>query len=113
MDKYGSRINFLTVYIMEAHATDTWPMGFEIEYKQTNTLEERAKVARDFIANEKYPYTLRIDEAPSNSFNELFAAWPLRFYVVDNGFMSYIHEPEGEFVLVERLTEYLESRFEH
>lgn len=35
MEKFGSRISFLTVYIMEAHAADTWPMGFEVCYPQT------------------------------------------------------------------------------
>lgn len=98
---------------MEAHAEDTWPLGSDVRYNQTHTLEDRSKVARDFIDQNNYHYTLRIDEAPSNAFNELFAAWPLRFYVIDNGKMTYIHEPEGEYVYIERLVEHLRERFNH
>jgi len=92
---------------MEAHAEDTWPLGCDVRYNQTHTTEERCKVARDFIEQNDYPFTLRIDEAPSNTFNEVFAAWPLRFYVLDNGRILYIHEPEGDSVFVSTLMKYL------
>jgi len=112
---FGPKINFLTVYIMEAHASDTWPMGFEIELPQTHTCEQRSKVARDFVRDNDYEFTIRIDEAPANKFNELFAAWPLRFFVIEKiqgkPTMTYIHEPEGDLVLVIRLHEFLERRF--
>jgi len=98
---------------MEAHAEDTWPLGSDVRYNQTHTIEERAKVAKDFIVQNNYPYTIRIDEAPSNTFNKTFATWPLRFYVIDNGKMCYIHEPEGEYVFVTRLTEFLHTYFNH
>jgi hypothetical protein len=49
MRKFGAHINFLTVYILEAHADDTWPIGSDVVYKQTHTTEERSCVARDFI----------------------------------------------------------------
>src|SRR5690606_901561 len=32
---------------------------------------------------------------PKNAFNELFAAWPLRFYVLDGDRVSFIGEPYG------------------
>jgi len=99
---------------MEAHASDTWPMGFEVEIPQTHTCEQRCKAANDFIKNNSYEFPTRIDEAPANAFNEFFAAWPLRFYVievVDNKpTMTYIHEPEGDAVLLNRLHEFLERR---
>jgi len=100
---------------MEAHASDTWPMGFEVEIPQTHTCEQRCKAANDFMKNSDYEFTTRIDEAPANEFNKLFAAWPLRFYVIEkiNGkaLMTYIHEPEGDLVLVRRLYEFLDRRF--
>jgi len=100
---------------MEAHAADTWPMGFEVELPQTHTCEQRCKVARGFISDNNYEFTIRIDEAPANAFNNFFAAWPLRFYVIekinDKPTMTYIHEPEGDLVIVRRLHEFLERRF--
>jgi len=99
---------------MEAHASDTWPMGFEVEIPQTHTSEQRCTAAKDFIVNNSYDFTTLIDEAPANEFNKFFAAWPLRFYVIEmiksKPTMTYIHEPEGDLVLVQRLHEFLEVR---
>jgi len=93
---------------MEAHASDTWPMGFEVEYKQTHTNDERSTVARDFIKDNKYEYPIRIDPAPLNLFNTAFAAWPLRFYVItSDSVINWIAEPFGDLMLVSSLTEYL------
>lgn len=81
--RFFSRINFLTVYILEAHASDTWPMGFDVEYAQTHSLEERMIPCNDFMFREGYEFPIRID-APPDPFNALFNAWPLRFYVLDS-----------------------------
>lgn len=105
-------VDFLTIYILEAHAEDTWPMGFNIQYYQTFTLEARAKVARDFISQNSYELPLRIDEAPSNKFNSVFAAWPLRYYLLSpTGQLLYIHEPEGPCVFIKTLHRWLENYF--
>jgi len=100
---------------MEAHAADTWPMGFEIEIPQTHTCERRCEVARQFVHENDYEFPIVIDEAPANKFNAFFAAWPLRFYVIEKidekPTMTYIHEPEGDSVRVRRLHEFLERRF--
>jgi len=106
-------MTFLTVYIMEAHAEDTWPLGLEQSYNQTYTLAARAQVARDFISQNNYHYTLRLDEAPSNTFNTVFAAWPLRFFVIEpDGRLAYIHEPEGAVVSVKSFQKWLALYFE-
>jgi len=97
---------------MEAHAQDTWPLGLSHNYNQTHTLEQRAAVARDFIEHNNYSFPLRLDEAPSNAFNSVFAAWPLRFFVIEpDGRMAYIHEPEGALVLVKTFENWLDRYF--
>jgi len=89
-------------------------MGFEVEIPQTHTCEQRCTAAKDFIVNNSYDFTTLIDEAPANEFNKFFAAWPLRFFVIEmvksKPTMTYIHEPEGDLVLVQRLHEFLEAR---
>lgn len=105
--RFGSQINFLTVYILEAHATDTWPIGSDIQYKQTHSLEERMVPCNAFITKEEYDFPVRID-APPDAFNTLFAAWPLRFYVLDSdATMLYIGEPDGSYIFVDSLTDWL------
>jgi len=113
MERFGSRITFLTIYILEAHAIDTWPMGFEQNYKQTTSLQERASVCSDFVKDNSYPYSVRIDAPPEDAFNTLFAAWPLRFYVIDkNSQLTYICEPFGDIIAVSALDNYLEWYFQ-
>lgn len=110
VEKYGSRISFLTVYIMEAHAADTWPMGFEVCYPQTTSTSERCAVARDFIKDNQYDYPIRIDPPPADAFNTLFAAWPLRFYIIgEDSTVTWIAEPFGDLMLVEFLTDQLDK----
>jgi len=95
---------------MEAHAADTWPMGFEVCYPQTKTAEDRCSVACDFINDTQYEFPIRIDPPPDDAFNTLFAAWPLRFYVInDDMTMNWIAEPFGDLMLVSALSKYLET----
>eukprot|EP00039_Didymoeca_costata_P013561 m.208746 g.208746 ORF g.208746 m.208746 type:complete len:66 (+) comp15810_c0_seq19:3466-3663(+) len=44
---------FVTVYVLEAHASDEWPMGTEICFRQPKTLEQRLSVAQAFIEDKK------------------------------------------------------------
>jgi len=111
MAQYGQKIDLLTVYIMEAHAADTWPIGMKISYNQTHSLEERAKVARDFIRDNNYEFPIVLDEPPRNAFDTLFAAWPLRFYVIENRRVTFICEPYGEYILISDLERYFNLRF--
>jgi hypothetical protein len=41
-------------------------------------------VARDFIKDNQYEFPIRIDPPPADAFNTLFAAWPLRFYIMND-----------------------------
>jgi len=95
---------------MEAHASDTWPMGFEVEYPQTKTIADRCSVARDFIRDNDYEFPIRIDPPPEDAFNTLFAAWPLRFYIMnDDMTVNWIAEPFGDLMMVSTLSDQLEK----
>jgi len=111
MKDFGDRVDMLTVYISEAHAQDTWPLGLKIKYNQTHTVEERATVARDFIAHNKYEFPIMLDVPPGNEFDKLFAAWPLRFYVIEGGRVTFICEPYGEYILISDLGSFFNLRF--
>lgn len=111
MKDFGDRVDLLTVYISEAHAQDTWPLGLKIKYNQTHTIEERAAVARDFIVHNKYEFPIMLDVPPTNEFDKLFAAWPLRFYVIENGRLTFICEPYGEYILITDLGSFFTLRF--
>jgi hypothetical protein len=111
MAAYGDRANLLTIYISEAHAADTWPLGMKVCYNQTHHLEDRAKVAQDFIRDNQYEFELVLDEPPKNAFDSLFAAWPLRFYVIEKKRLTFICEPYGEYILITDLNKFFDLRF--
>lgn len=112
MRSFSQKLNFLTVYILEAHAEDTWPLGLSPAYCQTYNVNDRSKVAKDFIRDNGYDVPLKIDDPNGNPFNTVFAAWPLRFYVIGpDGTMIYIHEPEGDKVLATTFKKWLEEHY--
>lgn len=77
--QYG--INFLALYIVEAHAVDEWPVGDPLVVTQPRTIAERCGVARAFVDEYKLRLPMVVDQI-DNDFSEQYAGWPVRFYVV-------------------------------
>jgi len=81
------------VYITEAHARDEWPAGKEWSFcDQPKSLEERQAVARRFVSSTGFKLPVLMDPI-DNPFDAAFAAWPFRFYVVQNGKIAFKAQP--------------------
>jgi Iodothyronine deiodinase len=90
---YKDHADFLTVYVREAHPTDEWQMKSNVKddvcYAQPKTLEQRMAIANDFTKRFKYPLPFGVDDM-SNAANDAYAAWPERFYIIDeSGHIAY------------------------
>ena len=90
---YKDRVDFLTVYVREAHPTDEWQMKSNVKddvcYAQPKTLEQRVAIAKDFTARFKFPLPFGIDDM-GNAADAAYAAWPERLYVIDGtGHVAY------------------------
>jgi Iodothyronine deiodinase len=92
---YKEHVDFLTIYIREAHPQDEWQMKSNLKdkddvcYTQPKTLEQRVAIANDFTKRFKFPLPFGIDDM-GNAANDAYAAWPERLYVIDeNGRISY------------------------
>ena len=87
-DQYGNRADFVTVYIKEAHPEDEWQMESNVEedvcYPQPKTTEQRVAIAKDFVERFDYPIPMLVDEIENHA-NAVYAGWPERFYVIDEG----------------------------
>ena len=73
------------VYILEAHASDEWPIGDVTSIPQHRTIAARAEAARECLR--RYPalhdWTFVLDDM-TDSFARTFAAWPIRFFVANH-----------------------------
>jgi len=116
MQRFDSELRALCVYIQEAHAIDTWPFGLEQKQKSTHTPEDRCQNACNFIRNENFQHPVLCDKPPKSEFNKIFAAWPLRFYILDplpdgGAILSFIAQPVADQMKVSFIAQYLEKRF--
>jgi len=97
-DKYGASIGFLSVYIVEAHAIDEWPVGDPLKVTQPRTISERCGLARAFVGEYRLRLPMVVDQL-DNNFSNNFAAWPVRFYVIQKE-EKRVAGGEGEWKLV-------------
>jgi hypothetical protein len=83
-------VDFLTIYIREAHPKDEWMMKSNekekdnVCYAQPRSIGDRVAIANDFTQRYKFTVPFGIDEM-SNAANDAYAAWPERLYIIDEG----------------------------
>ena len=84
ISKWKSLVDFLIVYIQEAHASDEWPIEqLEVEIRQHQTIEERLVAARRFIKDFNSPADIPfLADNMRNEFNNHYASWPFRFWIL-------------------------------
>jgi len=93
--EFKDRAGFLTVYITEAHTQDEWPMGDDVLLeRQPTEMGERCQVACEFRENTSYMMPMVIDTM-TNQFDELFGAWPVRFFIVQNNVLVFKAQPNS------------------
>jgi hypothetical protein len=100
VQEFSSRVNFLTVYIEEAHAANEWPIGSRLKYDQPKKMEDRFKIIEDFRqALDYYDVPVVADLVGEQGFTDNhflveYAPWPIRIYVIHQRTMRYIAEPK-------------------
>lgn len=85
---YSDRVEFLVIYIREAHPTDGWYMG-DHDIRDPQTMEERRRVAGQCETALQYGIRTYVDEM-DDAVMKAYAAWPDRLYLVGpDGQMVY------------------------
>jgi len=86
-------VDVLCIYILEAHSAEEWQInkGFDDDvcYKQPKTLQERQKIAQDFLARYGFPHEKMMLDGMDNHLNLCYSAEPERLFVIDNGKVVY------------------------
>ena len=94
-EEFQEDVEFVFVYIREAHAMDEWPLGTAVQIPQHRTLEDRMNAARLFLSQApKFPFKMLVDGI-DDQFNQHFRAWPERYYLFDNS-CQLLACPESE-----------------
>lgn len=94
-EQYHQQVQFLSIYIREAHPVDGWWLGrrltrklFQLyapkasmEHYDPKTIEERRAVAGDCETALQYGIRTYVDEM-DDQVNKDYAAWPTRLYLI-------------------------------
>jgi hypothetical protein len=100
------------IYINEAHSSK-WPIGRDYQPEPQASLAERIDHARQFQINNNWPYEIYVDKW-DNQFEELFHAWPDKYYLLDSNFRilaksTYGYEEHNDAVVDVDSTEIIEE----
>jgi len=79
-EQYGDRIEFLVIYIREAHPTDGWHIG-DHDIRDPRTMEERRRVAGQCEVAMQHGIRTYVDEM-DDAVMKAYAAWPDRLYLI-------------------------------
>lgn len=113
-DAFRDVCDFVCIYIVEAHAMDEWPIRTKPELciKQHQTLRDRCLMAASLADVYNFAIPVYVDTM-SNTFQETYAAWPLRAFIIQNERFDFILEPKhpGYYDLGDLLLE-LKRRFD-
>lgn len=91
---YKNDVQFLLVYVKEAHPDDGWQMEANrragVIYKTPTSLQERARVASDCVKSLKFDFPCLLDDM-QNSVQQMYQAWPAKTCLVDKeGKITYV-----------------------
>lgn len=106
-EKYHEQVQFLVIYIREAHPVDGWWMGggvfgvmlklskskAAVDVYDPTTMDERRQVASRCESTLTYDIPTLVDDM-DDSANQAYAALPTRIYFVDEaGMVAYAGGP--------------------
>ncbi|MBI3684219.1 MAG: deiodinase [Acidobacteria bacterium] len=96
-EKYKDRVEFLLVYIREAHATDGWQVPRNVKegilLENAKTMEQKEEHATSCARKLDIKFPTLLD-GMDNKVELAYTAWPDRLYLVDkNGRIAYKSKP--------------------
>jgi len=96
-EQYRDKVDFMVVYITEAHPSDVWQMESNVKEKvvfaSPRSQDERASVAGTCVRKLGIEIPALLDEF-GNSTESAYTAWPDRIYMIDrDGKIAYKSKP--------------------
>ncbi|XP_076359181.1 type I iodothyronine deiodinase-like [Tachypleus tridentatus] len=88
IDEFQEVADFVTVYIAEAHPTDSGDIDGNFDISTHKSIKERIKAALFLLENEELPCPLLVDSM-INEAKKSYAALPERLYIIKKGRIVY------------------------
>jgi hypothetical protein len=97
-NKHSCHADIYIIYILEAHFVeknekgefiDGWPIGYQYNYGQPKTIEERRHMV-DILIDEYHPKIPILMDKIDNNFQNAYNPWPDRAFVFLDGKIKYI-----------------------
>lgn len=109
-ERFGNSAYFVFVYIAEAHACDEWPISqLEQEIPRHRTLADRHSAAASFLRAFPLHRAFQVAlDTMDDAFDRVFASWPFRFWVVDDGIIALKPQPREAMYDLAELSDWLE-----
>ncbi|KAK6179781.1 hypothetical protein SNE40_012063 [Patella caerulea] len=104
--EFGASVDFLLVYIQEAHATDGWVIpGNDFSYEQHKDIKDRIQAAKDYKEHYNLQFPVVVDDMDNES-TKAFDANPVRIIMVRNGtfrFASIFNPPKNDYIISDEI----------
>ena len=107
--QYQSMIHFVFIYILEAHASNEWPIReYPISFCQHTCVDDKRKAAILFEKEMELPSQVEIlVDNELNEFNSLYSSWPTRIWILHNGQVALKNMPDNENITLEEVKDWL------
>jgi len=108
--EFGDKVEWLTIYLKEAHAQDVWPLGQHVCVNDHKTSDDRIAVAKRFVETYKWQLPM-ITDCLEDEFLYTYLAHPERFYAFFDGKMMFKAQPKNAYFPVSDLRDWLLEHF--
>ena len=111
VDDFASDVDFVTMYIEEAHPTDGWVLSKNPYTIHSHANMEERLTAAAGLQKRSLPCPLVVDTM-TNEGSLTYGATPERLYVIDDGILRYVGRPGPTGYNVDELRNWLEAYIE-
>jgi hypothetical protein len=107
---YGDKVEWVSIYLKEAHAQDVWPLGQHFCVDDHKSVEDRIAAAKKYTDKFKFQIPMVVD-GMGNEFLFTYLAHPERFYAFHDLKLQFKAQPvDANYPLIQ-LRDWLEKHF--
>lgn len=108
---YGERVEWISIYLKEAHAQDVWPLGQHACVNDHKALEDRIVAAKNYVARFQWKLPMYVD-CMEDQFLFTYLAHPERFYAFFDHKLQFKAQPVEATYPVTQVRRWLEQHFQ-